>query len=103
LFTDSLRNMSSAALGPSSSPAELSSSTEHFAQEQEPSILSCCVQPSLSTTDPPVSSMHLVLHIIWGVPPIASVMKWESGACGGHCLVTMLMACGYLVSALQFK
>jgi hypothetical protein len=57
-FAGSLRNVSLAGLGPSSSPAELSSSTEPLLQERKPWALLCCGLLTLFMSDPPVSNVH---------------------------------------------
>lgn len=56
LFTDSLRNISSASHGPRSSPAELSSSNQHLLRERKSSAPSHSSQPTLFTFEPPVSN-----------------------------------------------
>lgn len=55
-FTDSLRNLSSASHGPRSSPAELSSSSQHLLRERKSSAPSHSSQPTLFTFEPPVSN-----------------------------------------------
>ncbi|PNJ51073.1 GAB2 isoform 7 [Pongo abelii] len=54
--TDSLRNVSSAGHGPRSSPAELSSSSQHLLRERKSSAPSHSSQPTLFTFEPPVSN-----------------------------------------------
>lgn len=56
LFTDSLRNISSASHGPRSSPAEFSSSNQHLLRERKSSAPSHSSQPTLFTFEPPVSN-----------------------------------------------
>ncbi|XP_034522160.1 GRB2-associated-binding protein 2 isoform X1 [Ailuropoda melanoleuca] len=55
-FGDSLRNLSSASHGPRSSPAELSSSSQHLLRERKSSAPSHSSQPTLFTFEPPVSN-----------------------------------------------
>uniref|UniRef100_A0A2K5WAH9 GRB2 associated binding protein 2 n=1 Tax=Macaca fascicularis TaxID=9541 RepID=A0A2K5WAH9_MACFA len=54
--TDTLRNVSSAGHGPRSSPAELSSSSQHLLRERKSSAPSHSSQPTLFTFEPPVSN-----------------------------------------------
>nr|XP_021560332.1 GRB2-associated-binding protein 2 [Neomonachus schauinslandi] len=54
--TDSLRNLSSTSHGPRSSPAELSSSSQHLLRERKSSAPSHSSQPTLFTFEPPVSN-----------------------------------------------
>ena len=56
LFTDSLRNISSAPHGPRSSPAELSSSSQHLLRERKASAPSHSSQPTLFTFEPALSN-----------------------------------------------
>lgn len=56
LFTDSLRNISSASHGARSSPAELSSSNQHLLRERKSSAPSHSSQPTLFTFEPPMSN-----------------------------------------------
>lgn len=54
--TDSLRNISSAPHGPRSSPAELSSSSQHLLRERKASAPSHSSQPTLFTFEPALSN-----------------------------------------------
>lgn len=56
LFTDSLRNISSAPHAPRSSPAELSSSSQHLLRERKASAPSHSSQPTLFTFEPALSN-----------------------------------------------